>query len=151
MSRRSSGMQWHQLDHMQTICISLQTDNNTNTSSLNFYRPDALPDAQPTVSKHWRHLQRTVTSPHLECYEPWWRWWAEQFAASFGVTSCHKLIGRDLLCRHRQLSSWERRRWRTWDRFGLSVLPVSTALFLVTLMSHNRTNVWLVLVLKQWK
>jgi len=21
------GMQWHQLDHMQTICISLQTDN----------------------------------------------------------------------------------------------------------------------------
>ena len=30
----------------------LQTDNHTNTSSLNFYRPDALPDAQPTVSKH---------------------------------------------------------------------------------------------------
>ena len=30
------GMQWHQLDHMQTICTSLQTDNHTNTSSLNF-------------------------------------------------------------------------------------------------------------------
>jgi len=28
-----------------------QTDNHTNTSSLNLYRPDALPDAQPTVSK----------------------------------------------------------------------------------------------------
>jgi len=27
-------------------------DNHTNTSSLNFYRSDALPDAQPTVSKH---------------------------------------------------------------------------------------------------
>jgi len=27
-------------------------DNHTNTSSLNFYRPNALPDAQPTVSKH---------------------------------------------------------------------------------------------------
>ena len=40
------GMQWHQLDHMQTICTSLQTDNHTNTSSLNVYRPDALPDAQ---------------------------------------------------------------------------------------------------------
>jgi len=26
------GMQWHQLDHMQTICISLQTDNHTNTN-----------------------------------------------------------------------------------------------------------------------
>jgi len=23
--------QWHQLDHMQTICTSLQTDNHTNT------------------------------------------------------------------------------------------------------------------------
>ena len=49
------GWQWHQLDHMQTICTSLQTDNHINTSLLNFYRPDALPDAQPTVSKHWRH------------------------------------------------------------------------------------------------
>jgi len=37
------GWQWHQLDNMQTICTSLQTDNH-NTSSLNFYRPDALPD-----------------------------------------------------------------------------------------------------------
>ena len=37
-------MQWHQLDHMQTICTSLQTDNHTDTSSLNFYRPDAPPD-----------------------------------------------------------------------------------------------------------
>jgi len=49
---RVLGMHWHQLDHMQTICTSLQTDNHTNTSSLNFYRPDALPDAQQTVSKH---------------------------------------------------------------------------------------------------
>ena len=46
------GWQWHQLDHMQTICTSLQTENHTNTSSLKFYRPDALPGAQPTVSKH---------------------------------------------------------------------------------------------------
>jgi len=33
--------QWHQLDHMQTICIFLLTDISTlhqqNTSSLNFY------------------------------------------------------------------------------------------------------------------
>jgi len=46
------GRQWLQLDHMPTICTSLQTDNHTNTSSLNFYRPDALPEAQTTVSKH---------------------------------------------------------------------------------------------------
>jgi len=45
--------QLHQLDLMQTICTSsLQTDNHANTSSLTFYVPDALPDAQPTVSKH---------------------------------------------------------------------------------------------------
>jgi len=30
------GWQWHQLDHMQTICTSLQTDNHTSTSSLSF-------------------------------------------------------------------------------------------------------------------
>jgi len=29
---------------------------HTNTSSLNFCRPHALPDAQPAVSKHWRQL-----------------------------------------------------------------------------------------------
>jgi len=46
------GWQRHQLDHMQTTCISLETDNHTNTSSLNFYRPDALPDNKPIVSKH---------------------------------------------------------------------------------------------------
>jgi len=40
------GWQWHQLDHTQTICTSLQTGNHTNTPSVNFYRPDALPDAQ---------------------------------------------------------------------------------------------------------
>ena len=38
----------HQLDHMQIICISLQTDNHASTSPLRFYGPDALPDAQPT-------------------------------------------------------------------------------------------------------
>ena len=50
-------MHWHQLFHVQTICTSFQTDNHNNTSSLNFYRPGALPDAQPTVSKHWRHIE----------------------------------------------------------------------------------------------
>jgi len=30
------GWLWHQLDHMQTVCTSLQTDNHANTTSLNF-------------------------------------------------------------------------------------------------------------------
>jgi len=46
------GWQWHQLDHMQTICTLLQTDNHASTSLLNFYRPDAVPAAQTTASKH---------------------------------------------------------------------------------------------------
>jgi len=53
---RDNGWQWHQLDHMQIICTSLQTDNHANTSPLSFYRPDALPAAQSTASNHWRHL-----------------------------------------------------------------------------------------------
>jgi len=50
---RDSEWQWHQLGHMQ-VCTSLQTDNHASTSPLSFYRPDALPVAQPTASKHWR-------------------------------------------------------------------------------------------------
>ena len=38
--------------HANDLHLTLQTDNHTNTASLSFYRPDALPDAQPTVSKH---------------------------------------------------------------------------------------------------
>ena len=48
---RDSEWQWHQLGHMQ-VCSSLQADNHANTPSLSFYRPDVLPAAQPTVSKH---------------------------------------------------------------------------------------------------
>ena len=41
-----------------TICKSSaprsrQIATPTHTPSLSFYRPDALPDTQPTVSKHW--------------------------------------------------------------------------------------------------
>ena len=31
------GWLWHQLDHMQIICISLHTDNHASTSPLSFY------------------------------------------------------------------------------------------------------------------
>ena len=53
------GWQWHQLDHMQIICTSLQTDNHTSTSPLSFYRPDALPATQPTA---WKHLTSIILS-----------------------------------------------------------------------------------------
>jgi len=54
---RDSEWQWNQLDHMQ-VCTLLQTDNHASTHHSVFYRPDALPAAQPTVSKHWRQFVR---------------------------------------------------------------------------------------------
>jgi len=49
---RESEWQWHQLGNIQ-VCTSLQTDNHASTPPLQvFYRPDALPAAQPTASKH---------------------------------------------------------------------------------------------------
>ena len=51
-----SGISW-------TICkqsAPCSTDYPTNNSSLSFYRPDALPAAQPTASKHWRHKEKEV-------------------------------------------------------------------------------------------
>jgi len=51
---RDSEWQWHQLEHMQ-VCTSLQTDNHAPHHSV-FYRPDALPAAQPTASKHFTDI-----------------------------------------------------------------------------------------------
>jgi len=36
MKQQMTGWQWHQLDHMQIICTSLQADNHASTSSLKF-------------------------------------------------------------------------------------------------------------------
>jgi len=52
LKQEMMGWQWHQLDHMQIICTTLQTDNHTSTPSLNFLWAGCFPDAQPTVSKH---------------------------------------------------------------------------------------------------
>jgi len=46
---------------MQTIFTPLRTDNHASTSSVNFYRPDALPDAQPTVLKHRRQTTQSIS------------------------------------------------------------------------------------------
>ena len=57
--KRRPGRQWHQLDHMQTICTSLQTDNHTNTSTPTPHHSiSALPYAKTSVSKHWRQISR---------------------------------------------------------------------------------------------
>jgi len=49
---RDSEWQWNHLGYMQ-VCTSPQTDNHASTPHHSvFYRPDALPAAQPTASKH---------------------------------------------------------------------------------------------------
>jgi len=51
---RDSEWQWHQLGHMQ-VCTSLQTDNHASMAASHhsvICRPDAVPAAQPTASKH---------------------------------------------------------------------------------------------------
>jgi len=53
MKQEMMGWQWHALEHMQFICTSLQIDNNVITSPLKFFNsPNALLDAQLTVTKH---------------------------------------------------------------------------------------------------
>ena len=76
--KRDSEWQWHQLGHVQ-VSTSLQTDNHASTPPL-FYRPDALPAAEPTASKHWRHARwsnsrrRQVKQNMRACV-----WWIEKF------------------------------------------------------------------------
>jgi len=43
------GWQWHQLDHMQIICTSLQTDNHVSTSPPQFLQA-RCPSCRPTNS-----------------------------------------------------------------------------------------------------
>jgi len=69
MKQEMIGWQWHQLDHMQIICTSLKTNNHTRTSSLSFYRPDALPATQPTASKHWSKFFQIVQDGNVATVE----------------------------------------------------------------------------------
>jgi len=54
------GWQWHQLDHMQIICTSLQTDNHASTSPLSFYRLDATPFLPPNSIKALKAQLNTI-------------------------------------------------------------------------------------------
>jgi len=65
---RDSEWQWHQLGHMQ-VCTSLQTDNHATPHNSVFYRPDALPAAQPTASKHWRQITHSRQSHKMAGFQ----------------------------------------------------------------------------------
>ena len=65
---RDSEWQWHQLGICKSAPRSRQITMPTPHHSV-FYRPDALPATQPTVSKHWRHnnTNTNYTSTTIMC------------------------------------------------------------------------------------
>jgi len=48
LQQEMMGWQWHQLDHMQIICTSLQTDNHASTSPLSFLQAATQQQCQST-------------------------------------------------------------------------------------------------------
>jgi len=50
------------------VCTFLQTDNLASTPPLSFYRPDALPAAPPTASKHRRDRLAAAVTANLLAY-----------------------------------------------------------------------------------
>jgi len=91
-------MQWYQLDHMQTICTSFQTDNHTNTSSLNFYRPDALQDTHPTVSKYCRQTLTAVNNKQWH-YITYLNQCSNEFVCTLNIYFHHFQTNRKILTR----------------------------------------------------
>jgi len=57
---RDSEWQWHHLDICKSAPHSRQITTPAPHCSV-FYRPDALPAAQPTASKHWRQYCSNFT------------------------------------------------------------------------------------------
>ena len=56
---RDGEWQRHQLGYVQ-VCTSLQADNHASTPQLSFYREDALPATQPTVSNTAWQISTTI-------------------------------------------------------------------------------------------
>ena len=54
-------MEWQAVEsagpYANRSCLT-RTSNHTSTLSFNFHGVDALPDTQPTVSKHWRQKKK---------------------------------------------------------------------------------------------
>ena len=55
-----------------------------------FYGPDALPDTQPTVSKHWRHSQMRWWGEVLACLSVWSK--VQIACIWFSWCHCHPII-----------------------------------------------------------
>jgi len=84
------GWQWHQSNHMQAICTSLQKITMPAPHHSDFYRPDALPDTQPTASKHWGNRTTVIHQQILKMWQDKHTqsqylvvWWNKSFICHF--------------------------------------------------------------------
>jgi len=68
---RDSEWLWHQLRHTQVPAPSSRQLNMPAPHHSVFYRPDALPAAQPTSSKHWihKHWRHNVMATYRWIYD----------------------------------------------------------------------------------
>ena len=73
LKQEMMGWQWHQLDHMQVICTSLQTDNHASNTSLD---ASVLPLLRRTKTTKTSHVTRLCLLV------------AESTATSFDDTYC---------------------------------------------------------------
>jgi len=64
---RDSEWLWHQLGHMQ-VCTCCRQITTPAPHHAVVYRPDALPAAQPTASKHCRHYCYSNRLTSLACW-----------------------------------------------------------------------------------
>ena len=63
------GWQWHQLDHMQVICTSLQTDNHAITSPIDFLQagcPSCLPTNSIKALKAKSTEGKRITTAYIQ-------------------------------------------------------------------------------------
>ena len=75
---RDSEWQWHQLGICKSAPRSRQITMPASHHSV-FYRPDALPAAQPTVSKHWRQKLITVTNQNKKLHFIWTKYYSQLY------------------------------------------------------------------------
>ena len=61
------GWQWHQLNHMQAICTSLQQKTTPAPHQSDSYGPGALPDTESTASKHWSSVNNIINISLFHC------------------------------------------------------------------------------------
>jgi len=60
MKQEMMGRQWHQLDHMQIICTSLQTDNHVSTLTTQFLQAECSSFCPTNSVKALKELKASI-------------------------------------------------------------------------------------------